>query len=305
MQIGSYALVVFSKKFQIAVCLMAMLAAAPAAPAFAADETASAVSTLPIMADDMATGSVELAPAPPMAPPVHTPTKKHVIVLDPGHGGMDPGAISSGGTKEKDVVLAFANTLREALETNGRYEVLLTRSADSFVKLDDRVKFARDHDAELFIALHADTLEEPDTRGSTLYTISDKASDAEAERLAQKENGVDKVVGLNISSQKPDVANALMNLAQRESRSEALLFAQKALHEVKPLGQLTRNPLRSASFVVLKAPDVPSILFELGYLSNDADEALLTSNKWRKDMSEAMTKAVDSYFNTASARAAP
>ena len=258
----------------------------------------------PIMADDMATGSITLAPAPPMAPPAEAIAKKHIIVIDPGHGGIDPGATSHSGIKEKDVVLAFAESLRKDLEDSGRYEVLLTRNADTYVKLDDRVKFARTHEAELFIALHADTLDDRTTRGTTVYTISDKASDAEAERLAQKENNVDSIVGANIPQQNQGVANALMNLAQRESRSEALAFAQKALREVKPVGQLTRNPLRSASFVVLKAPDVPSVLVELGYLSNDADVSLLNSSTWRVEMSEALTKAVDSYFAPITASAA-
>ena len=292
-------------KLQCVIGLSALLAVALSVPASAYDENQIGASgpsnAVPVMADDLATGSITLAPAPPIAPPV----AKHIIVIDPGHGGVDPGAISHSGIKEKDVVLAFAKALQLTLQDGGHYKVLLTREADKFVKLDDRVKFARAHEAELFIALHADTLEDRATRGTTVYTISDKASDAEAERLAQKENAVDSIVGINIAQQKQDVANALMNLAQRESRSEALAFAQKALREVKPMGELTRNPLRSASFVVLKAPDVPSVLIELGYLSNDADVNLLSSVTWRNQMSDAMTKAVDGYFTPATVSAAP
>ena len=249
--------------------------------------------------DTIATGA--LTPAPPM--PLFDPAQKHVIVIDPGHGGIDPGAVSHDGTKEKDVVLAYAKTLKQYLEGSGRYEVLLTRSNDRFIKLDDRVKYAREHKAELFIAVHADMLDDHAVRGTTVYTVSDQASDFEADALAKKENGSDQIAGLNLSKQKQNVANALVALAQRESQSEALLFAQKTVHEITPLTELPSNPLRSAAFVVLKAPDVPSVLVELGYLSNIDDEALLNSAKWRKDMAEAMSKAVDSYFTTASANA--
>jgi len=242
-----------------------------------------------------------LRPAPPM--PLFDPSQKHVIVIDPGHGGIDPGAVSHDGTKEKEVVLAYAKALKQSLEGSGRYEVLLTRGNDKFIKLDDRVKYARDHKAELFIAVHADMLDNHTVRGTTVYTVSDQASDFEADALAKKENGADQIAGLNLSKQKQDVANALMTLAQREAKSEALLFAQKTVHEISPLTQLSGNPLRSAAFVVLKAPDVPSVLVELGYLSNIDDEGRLNSAKWRKDMAEAMSKAVDSYFATASANA--
>ena len=260
----------------------------------------------------LATSSLTPAPALPISPVTAAassaplePQPKHVVVIDPGHGGIDPGAVSQSGTKEKDVVLAYARTLMQSLENTGRYEVVLTRSSDSFVKLDDRVKLARDHNAELFIAVHADMIQNHTVRGTTVYTVSDKASDFEAEALAQKENGVDKVAGLNLSKQKQNVADALMNLAQRESKSEAVLFAQKAVQEMKPVTELPTNPLRSANFVVLKAPDVPSVLVELGYLSNIADEGLLTSVQWRKEMATAMTKAVDAHFNILTASAGP
>jgi N-acetylmuramoyl-L-alanine amidase len=242
-----------------------------------------------------------LTPAPPM--PLLDPSSKHVIVIDPGHGGIDPGAVSPDGTKEKDVVLAYAKALKQSLEASGRYEVLLTRTSDKLLKLDDRVEYARAHKAELFIAVHADMLDNRSVRGTTVYTVSDQASDFEADALAKKENGANQIAGLNLSNQKQDVANALVTLAQRESQSEALLFAQKTVHEITPLTELPSNPLRSAAFVVLKAPDVPSVLVELGYLSNMADETRLKSAQWRNGMAQAMSKAVDSYFNTASANA--
>ena len=246
----------------------------------------------------LTTGSI----APATAPPI----KKHVIVIDPGHGGNDPGAMAQSGTKEKDLVLAFAQALRQTLQVSGRYEVLLTRDGDKYVRLDDRVKYARVHGAELLIAIHADVLDDHTVRGTTVYTVSDKASDFEAEALAQKENSVDNIAGMNLSKQKPNVASALMSLAAKESKSEALRFAQKTVQAIEPVTELPNNPLRSAAFVVLKAPDIPSVLVELGYLSNTLDESLLASAKWRSEMADAMAKAVDSHFgNAATASAAP
>ena len=241
-----------------------------------------------------------------ITPATALPIKKHVIVIDPGHGGNDPGAMAQSGTKEKDVVLAFAKALRQTLQATGHYEVLLTRDSDNYVKLDDRVKYARVHSAELFIAVHADKLDDHGVRGTTVYTVSDKASDFEAEALAQKENGADNIGGMNLSKQKQNVANALMSLAAKESKSEALRFAQKTVQAIEPVTELPSNPLRSAAFVVLKAPDIPSVLVELGYLSNTLDESLLASANWRTEMAAAMAKAVDSHFgNAAMASVAP
>ena len=286
-----------SMKYLKLSCIYGLLATALSTAVFA-QETSQTLNPK-VLNDTFATYA--LTPAPPM--PLLDPSPKHVIVIDPGHGGIDPGAVSHDGTKEKDVVLAYANTLKQYLEASGRYEVRLTRSSDKFIKLDDRVKYAREHKAELFIAVHADMLDNHAVRGTTVYTVSDQASDFETEALAQKENGADQIAGLNLSKQKQNVANALVTLAQRESQSEALLFAQKTVHEITPLTVLPSNPLRSAAFVVLKAPDVPSVLVELGYLSNIADVGRLNSSQWRNGMAQAMSKAVDSYFTTASANA--
>lgn len=257
-----------------------------------------------VFAVDLNTQQIDITTAAisPAASPV---LKKHIIVIDPGHGGIDPGGMSRGGTREKDVVLAYAKALRQALESSGHYEVLLTRTSDRFVKLDARVNYARDHHAELFIAVHADMLEDHSVRGTTVYTVSDEASDFEAEALAQKENGADKIAGFALTKQKQNVASALMNLTARESKSEALLFAQKTIQAVVNITELPSKPLRSAAFVVLKTPDIPSVLVELGYLSNTTDETLLTSVQWRQQMSDAMSKAVDNYFVRATASAAP
>ena len=223
--------------------------------------------------------------------------RKMVIALDPGHGGQDPGASSQSETHEKDVVLAYALALKQALLNTGRYDVVMTRDADKFVRLQDRVKLARDKKADLFIAIHADTLDDPDVRGTTVYTVSDQASDAEAGALAQKENRADVIAGMDLGKQTDEVSNVLINLAQRESKNQAMFFAKKAIAEIKPITEMTSKPIRSAGFVVLKAPDVPSVLVELGYLSNKQDEAMLVSPEWRHKMALAMTKSIDAYFN--------
>jgi N-acetylmuramoyl-L-alanine amidase len=239
------------------------------------------------------------------APPVETgsitsateqPPRKMIIALDPGHGGQDPGASSDDNIHEKDVVLAYAQALKESLLSTGRYEVEMTRSEDTFVHLENRVKVAREKKADLFIAIHADTLDNPDVRGATLYTVSDKASDAEAGALAQKENRADVIAGMDLGKQTKEVSNLLINLAQRESKNQAMFFAKKALKEIKPITEMTGKPIRSAGFLVLKAPDVPSVLLELGYLSNRRDVALLNDPEWRKKMALAMTRSIDAYF---------
>jgi N-acetylmuramoyl-L-alanine amidase len=236
--------------------------------------------------------------APPVSPkPDAVPAGPiRTIVIDPGHGGIDPGALSAHHTKEKEVVLGYAKALRDALQKNPSYKVVLTRDGDKFISLEQRVKIARDNKADLFIAVHADTVEESEVRGTTLYTLSDKATDAEAEALAQKENRADIIAGIDMGNQTKAVTDVLINLAQRESKSQAIYFAKKAVQELQPFALFTGKPVRSAAFVVLKAPDVPSILVELGYLSNRADEALLKAPEWRGNMADAMAKAVDDYF---------
>jgi N-acetylmuramoyl-L-alanine amidase len=202
---------------------------------------------------------------------------------------------------EKDVVLAFAKTFKAALEKTGQYKVVLTRESDTFLPLEKRVKIARDNKADLFLVIHADTLTGPllqrsAVRGLTLYTVSDKASDAEADALAQKENRADIIAGVDLGGKTPEVSNVLINLAQRESRAEALKFAGRAIAEARSETHITGQPMRSAAFVVLKAPDVASVLIELGYLSNAEDEAQLTSEEWRGKMSAAFTRAINGFF---------
>jgi N-acetylmuramoyl-L-alanine amidase len=222
---------------------------------------------------------------------------KKTIVIDPGHGGIDPGASSVSKIREKDVVLAYGLALKDMLEATGHYAVVMTRGDDTFVQLEHRVKIARDHKADLFIAIHADTVEGEEARGTTVYTVSDKASDAEAEALAHKENRADIIAGIDLGTANKQVADILINLAQRESKNQAMYFSKKAVVELKQVTAMTGKPIRSAAFVVLKAPDVPSVLIELGYLSSKHDEKLLNSPQWREQMAKAMTNAVEAYFN--------
>lgn len=227
--------------------------------------------------------------------PVRSDGKK-VIVVDPGHGGIDPGAMSPSKTLEKDVVLAFAKDLKEMMDAEGRHHVVLTREDDRFLPLKDRVAFARKHGAELFIAIHADTLRGQTVTGTTIYTLSDKASDAESEALAQRENHADAIAGIDLAGQSEDVAGILIDLAQRDSRNQASMFSRATLRRFRDVTKMTGKPIRSAGFTVLKAPDVPSILIELGFLSNPKDEERLKSAAWRKNLAKALASAIDSHF---------
>ena len=244
-------------------------------------------------------GSAADKPSPVDGPePARRPDGRRVIVIDPGHGGIDPGAIGMHRTREKDIVLAFALVLRDKLKATGKYEVVLTRSTDTFLTLKQRVRIAREQQADLFIAVHADIVRGQSVRGATLYTLSEKASDAEAEALAQKENRADIIGGFDFGAESEEVTDILIDLAQRETKNHSRFFAKKAVAHLSPVTNLTGKPMRSAGFVVLKAPDVPSVLLELGYLSSKADEQLLKSPAWRSKVAVALTKAINAYFST-------
>jgi N-acetylmuramoyl-L-alanine amidase len=234
--------------------------------------------------------------------PPHTippkPPGRHVIVIDPGHGGIDPGAIGHTQTKEKDVVLAFGAALRDKLKASAKYDVVMTRADDRFLSLKQRVDIARKSGADLFIAIHADTVRSSRVRGATVYTVSDKATDAEAEELARKENRADIIAGIDLATESPDITDILIDLTQRETKNHATFFARKAVKELRPVTSMTGQPMRSAGFFVLKAPDVPSILLELGYLSNKTDEAMIGSDAWQTKTAAALAKAIDAYFST-------
>lgn len=260
----------------------------------------------PTIADASSTASVS-APGLAIQPPATTPSlipgqgaadSRPVIVVDPGHGGIDNGTQLGGEIPEKSLVLAFGLALRDRLEKSGKYRVVMTRSDDTFIPLDDRVKIARGQSAALFVSIHADALphSEGDAQGATIYTLADKASDAAAERLAETENRADAIAGINLTDEPTEVADILIDLVRRETRTFSNRFAHLLMGDMKPSVRLHKSPLKSAGFRVLKAPDVPSVLVELGYVSNKGDMGNLTSEAWRSRTAEAMAHAVDAFL---------
>jgi N-acetylmuramoyl-L-alanine amidase len=222
-----------------------------------------------------------------------------LIVLDPGHGGIDTGTKGPSGQMEKDIVLDFAKRLREKIEAASKYRVLLTRSDDTFVPLAERVHFAREAGAALFISIHADWLSrrEGDAQGATVYTLSETATDPAAARLAEQENRADVIAGVDLKEQPDDVAGILIDLAQRETKTFSVQFANKLVAIMKRTARLHKEPIKSAGFRVLRAPDVPSVLVELGYVSNKEDLQSLLSDSWRDHTANAMASAIDGYFS--------
>ena len=221
-----------------------------------------------------------------------------VIVIDPGHGGIDAGTRAGGGEPEKNIVLDFSLALRDKLEKSGKYRVVMTRTDDTFVELAERVRIARSRKAQLFISIHCDALArgEGDAHGATIYTLSETASDAAAARLADAENKADVIAGVDLSAEPDGIADILIDLAQRETRNFSSHFARIVVGEFKNTTRLHKQPLKSAGFRVLKAPDVPSVLLELGYASNRSDMKLLTSDAWRHRAGDALVTAVDGFF---------
>ena len=259
--------------------------------------------------DDSAEHNEEATPLPLPRPGKAAPARHRqviklatqgvrTIVIDPGHGGIDPGALGKSGTKEKEIVLAFAKELKAQLEHGNRYKVVLTRSSDTFVSLRDRVRIARDNAADLFIVVHADAVRNKSVRGATVYTLSEKASDSEAEELAHNENKSDLIAGVDLAEESDEIAGILIDLAQREAKNHASYFARSVVTELKKATQFTGKPLRSAGFRVLRAPDVPSVLLELGYLSHNADESQLQSPAWRARIAARVAGAIETYFGT-------
>jgi N-acetylmuramoyl-L-alanine amidase len=221
---------------------------------------------------------------------------RHVVAIDAGHGGVDPGTIGKGGTHEKDITLAMARELKARLEATGRYRVIMTRDRDIFLPLRDRFGVARANGAEMFISLHADANPNPTVRGGSVYTLSEVASDKEAEMLAAKENKADLIAGMDLSRENPQVTSILLDLAQRETMNYSATFAAMMVGELGKSVQLLGRSHRFAGFAVLKAPDVPSVLFELGYLSNNAEEKLLNQAAYRRKIADGVVRAVDRFF---------
>ena len=262
----------------------------------------------PELRPGIAEANAAVTPVEAMAPakPAVARDARPVIVIDPGHGGIDNGT-QSGGEMEKSLVLGFGLALRDRIEKSGKYRVVMTRTDDTFIPLNDRVRIARNQSAALFVSIHADALPrgEGDAQGATIYTLSDKASDAEAERLAETENKADAIGGVNLTEEPTDVADILIDLAQRETRTFSNRFARLLMGEMKTTVRMHKRPLKSAGFRVLKAPDVPSVLIELGYVSNKGDLQHLVSDSWRSRTVGSMAQAIDTFFAKRLATAAP
>jgi N-acetylmuramoyl-L-alanine amidase len=248
----------------------------------------------------------DAADAAAAAKPAAPADLRPVVVIDPGHGGIDNGT-QAGGESEKTLVLGFGLALRDRLEKSGKYRIVMTRTDDTFIPLNERVRIARNQSAALFVSIHADALprREGDARGATIYTLSDRASDAEAERLAEAENKADAIGGVNLTEEPTEVADILIDLAQRETRTFSNRFARLLMGEMKNTVRMHKRPLKSAGFRVLKAPDVPSVLIELGYVSNKGDREHLVSENWRSRTVGSMAQAIDAFLAKRLATAGP
>ena len=242
-------------------------------------------------------------PPAPSKPPGQAPApgpgtpKPPIIMLDPGHGGRDPGAIGVSGTHEKHVTLAAALELRRMLETGGRYKVEMTRSRDIFIPLEDRVNRARSRGAALFVSLHADALPDHSVRGASVYTLGSSASDAQTAALAKRENSADRFAGAAWRDMSPDVARILGSLVRRETRAGSVRIARGLVGHLDRDLPMLPNPARHASFAVLTAADIPSVLVEMGFMSNPKDEAALRRPDHRRVVATAMKRAIDEFFS--------
>jgi len=264
----------------------------------------------PTTADDFAAhagwpADLQLASAPPSPASPRASTGKRIVIIDAGHGGIDPGTHSQSGIVEKNLVLSVARAVRKSLEATGRYRVQLTRDSDVFIPLRERVNIARAAHGDLFVSLHADSNDHREIRGASVYTLSEAASDREAATLAERENMSDVIAGVDLSGENNPVASILIDLAQRDTMNRSARFAETviatlpAVTVVQPV-----KPHRSAGFAVLKAPDVPAVLIELGYLTNAKDESEMATEAWRNRVANAISWAIDTHF-TGESRALP
>lgn len=244
---------------------------------------------------------VVAAPASPFAvidapaPPVVAEVQKKLVVLDPGHGGQDPGALGKQGTREKNVTLKLAQEVKKGLLRTGRYRVLLTRDTDVYIPLQGRVDIARKAKADIFISLHADSNPRPEAKGFSVYTLSDNASDEEAAALAEQENKSDIIAGLDLDTADADVASILIDLTQRETMNKSAILADTLVANLHPKITRLSSTHRFAGFRVLKAPDVPSILIEAGFLSNPTDERLLGSQEYADLVTSSIIRTLDDF----------
>jgi N-acetylmuramoyl-L-alanine amidase len=232
-------------------------------------------------------------------PRVYGDADRPLVVIDAGHGGHDPGAISTDGAlREKEVTLQVANAIKDALLASGRVRVALTREDDRFLILQERYGLARRLKADLFISVHCDSAGNPDATGATVYTLSEVASDKEAARLAARENKADILAGVDLGVASPDISSILIDLTQRETMNMSANFARLLGREAQPLIPIKANYHRMASLMVLKAPDMPSVLFETGYISNADDAAFLASLEGQRKVAQSVRKAVEIHFAT-------
>ena len=231
----------------------------------------------------------------PVQTPKKTVAKKNIIVLDPGHGGQDPGAISVSGKYEKDLTLKMAKETKVLLEKRG-YKVVLTRDRDFYIPLRGRIKKAHEANGDLFISIHADSAKSRSATGLSIYTISETASDKEAAALAERENKSDILFGMDLSDYQPEVGNILIDIAKKYAMDQSSIYADEVVKEMKKEIKLRQNAHRFAGFVVLKSPNIPSVLLEMGYLSNPQEDKLLQKESYRKKLGTALANAVDSYF---------
>jgi N-acetylmuramoyl-L-alanine amidase len=236
----------------------------------------------------------QLALAPSVSRNVKAPVP--LVMLDPGHGGKDPGAIGVTGTYEKHVALAAAQELQRQLGGIGRYRVELTRTRDIFIPLPERVGIAQRRGAALFVSMHADALSDHSVRGASVYTLGDRASDAQTAALAQRENASDRFAGPGFRDTPPDVARILSSLVRQETRQGSARMARSVVGELGHDTRLLPNPARHAGFMVLKAADIPSVLVEMGFMSNRDDEAALRQGPHRARVAGAVRRAIDAYF---------
>ncbi len=273
---------------------------------------AKAVASTDIIATDIVSASIANVPLPPRKnidalPPLtqeqssESVVYKPTIIIDPGHGGVDPGAIASNGLKEKNIVLALGQELRKQLEASGRYQVKMTRHNDTFIELRERVNYARKHQGDLFISIHADSIRDSGVSGASFYTLSTKASDAQAAQLAARENKADLIAGIELEVEDEAVVDILIDLARRNTQNQSRFFANLVADDFKASGIKTlQNSKRHANFAVLKAPDIPSILIETGFMSNAGEANKLNTDNHRQRIAAAVKKGVDAYFDTLS-----
>ncbi|CAG0902364.1 unnamed protein product [Cyprideis torosa] len=260
-------------------------------------ETSSGSMIVPTRKPATIASSVQKAAPPQPSSKTTSPLRKPLIIIDAGHGGQDPGAVGAENQREKNVTLAAAKALKKSLEKTGRYRVSLTRDNDKYLKLYKRVSIARQQEADLFISLHADSIGKSNVSGASIYTLSNKASDAQTAKLAQRENQADLIAGVDLSHEDKDVANILIDLAMRDTMNQSKFFANTVVSQMQSRGiRVLPRPHRYAGFAVLKAPDIPSVLVEMGFMSNKKEARLLATSSYQQKIAAALTDSVNNYF---------